>query len=324
MATLRRISFGLIGLVIAAVLAGTSYQAVMEARDDRRFPPPGKLIDVDGHRMHLHCQGHGSPTVIVEQGVGAQSLGWAPLNEQLSSITTVCAYDRPGMGYSDPIDHPTSAAEIAVNLQKLLRNAGVTEDIVLVGWSVGGMYAREYYRQFPEHVKGMVLVDSSHEQQLQRLGDPDVGYENPFESERWLAPIGWTRLTGEVPERFAESPLPVPIRDRLVAINLKSHLPGTMVREGKGMRVDLEANRAPPTLGDIPLIVISEGKPNIPFMQERIETWYALQDELARLSARGKHIVATQSAHAIHRTEPELIVESVRQVVHAARESRAQ
>jgi pimeloyl-ACP methyl ester carboxylesterase len=300
MATLRRISFGLIGLVIAAVLAGTSYQAVMEARDDRRFPPPGKLIDVDGHRMHLHCQGHGSPTVIVEQGVGAQSLGSAPLNEQLSSITTVCAYDRPGMGYSDPIDHPTSAAEIAVNLQKLLRNAGVTEDIVLVGWSVGGMYAREYYRQFPEHVKGMVLV------------------------ERWLAPIGWTRLTGEVPERFAESPLPVPIRDRLVAINLKSHLPGTMVREGKGMRVDLEANRAPPTLGDIPLIVISEGKPNIPFMQERIETWYALQDELARLSARGKHIVATQSAHAIHRTEPELIVESVRQVVHAARESRAQ
>jgi hypothetical protein len=97
-----------------------------------------------------------------------------------------------------------------------------------------------------------------------------------------------------------------------------------MVREGKGMRADLEANRAPPTLGDIPLIVLSEGKPNIPFMQERIETWYALQDELARLSARGKHIVATQSAHAIHRTEPELIVESVRQVVHAARESRVQ
>jgi pimeloyl-ACP methyl ester carboxylesterase len=210
MATLRRFSFGLIGLGIAAVLAGASYQAVMEARDDRRFPPPGKLIDVDGHRMHLHCQGHGSPAVIVEQGVGAQSLGWAPLNEQLSSITTVCAYDRPGMGYSDPIDHPTSAAEIAVHLQKLLRNAGVTDDIVLVGWSVGGMYAREYYRQFPEHVKGMVLVDSSHEQQLQRLGDPTsatrIRSRASAGSRRSAGPVSPAKCPNDSPNHHCQCP----------------------------------------------------------------------------------------------------------------------
>lgn len=315
-----RVLFALIGVTVAAALAGAAYQAIAEARDDRRFPPLGMLVDVNGHRMHLFCQGEGSPTVIVEQGVGSQSLGWAPLNERLATITTVCAYDRPGMGYSEPIDHPTPAAEIARNLNQLLINAGITDDIVLVAWSVGGIYSREFYRQFPERVKGMVFVDSSHEQQLQRLGDPDVGYRNPLRTDQYLAPLGWIRISGEVPKRFAESPLPAPIRDRLIAINLKSHTPGAMVREGDGMRADLEANRAPPNLGDIPLIVLSEGKPNIPFMQERLPQWFALQDELAHLSTRGRHIVATQSAHAIHRTEPELIVDALRQVVEAVRQ----
>jgi pimeloyl-ACP methyl ester carboxylesterase len=314
----RRILITLAALIVAVPLLGSIYQVAMEIRDDRRFPPTGKLIDVDGRRMHIFCQGRGSPTVIVEQGVGAQSLAWAPLNEHLSTITTVCAYDRAGMGYSDPIGHPTPATEVARRLHALLGKAGVG-DIVLVGWSAGGMYSREYYRQFPERVKGMVLVDSSHEQQLSRMGDPDVGYVNPLRMDRYLAPIGWLRVSGEVEERFARSPLPPPIRERLVALNLKSRMPRTMLAEGDGFRADLAANRAPPNLGDLPLIVLSEGKPNIPFMQERIQTWFQLQDELSHLSTRGRHVVAAQSAHAIHRTEPELIFNAVQEVVASAR-----
>jgi hypothetical protein len=92
-----------------------------------------------------------------------------------------------------------------------------------------------------------------------------------------------------------------------------------MLAEGDGFRADLLANRAPPSLGNIPLIVLSEGKPNIPFMQERLQTWFELQEELAHLSTKGRHIVATESAHAIHRTEPDLIFNAVRDVVGAAR-----
>jgi pimeloyl-ACP methyl ester carboxylesterase len=307
--------------VAVAPLVGWVYQSAMEARDDARFPPPGKLLAVDGHRMHIYCEGRGSPTVIIEQGIGAQPLGWAPLNEDMSSITTVCAYDRAGMGYSDPLDHPTPATEVAGRLHALLEQADIRDDIVLVGWSAGGMYAREYYRRFPGNVKGMVLVDSSHEQQLSRLGDPDVGYFNPLNIDRFLAPIGWTRLSGEVESRFASSPLPAPIRARLIAINLKSRLPRTILAEGAGFRADLVANRAPPNLADLPLVVISEGKPNNPFMQERFGTWLELQDELAHLSTRGRRVIATRSAHAIHRTEPELILDAVRGVVDAARGS---
>jgi pimeloyl-ACP methyl ester carboxylesterase len=316
---LRRILIGLAALIVAAPIAGWIYQAVAEARDDARHPPPGRLVDVDGYRMHIFCQGHGSPTVIVEQGIGAQSLGWAPLNERMSTITTGCAYDRAGMGYSEPLDHPTPAAEVARRLHALLGKAGIDGDIVLVGWSAGGMYSREYYRQFPGRVKGMVLVDSSHEQQLVRLGDPDVGYSNPLKVDRYLAPVGWIRLSGQVEERFANSPLPAPIRARLIALNLKSRLPRTMLAEGAGFRADLAANRTPPGLGDLPLVVISEGKPNFEFMRQRLQRWFELQDELAHLSTRGRHVVATGSAHAIHRTEPDLILNAVREVVTAAR-----
>lgn len=315
----KRLLSALVALVLAIPLLGWAYQTAMEARDDRQYPPPGKLLDVDGHRMHIFCQGRGTPIVIVEQGLGAQSLGWAPLNEQMSEITTVCAYDRAGMGYSDPIGHATPAEEVARRLHSLLQQAGIADDLVLVGWSAGGMYAREYYRQFPERVKGMVLVDSSHEQQLHRLPDPDDGSFNPLKLDQFLAPLGWIRLTGAVEERFANSPLPAPIRDRLIVLNLKSTLPRTLLAEGDGFHGDLVANRAPPNLGSLPLIVLSEGKPDIPFMQRNLPAWVELQEELARLSTNGRHVVATQSAHFIHRTEPELILGSVREVVSVAR-----
>jgi hypothetical protein len=92
-----------------------------------------------------------------------------------------------------------------------------------------------------------------------------------------------------------------------------------MLAEGEGFRADLTANRTPPSLGSLPLVVLSEGRPNIPFMQERIQTWFELQEDLAHLSTHGRHVVATESAHAIHRTEPDLIFNAVREVVAAVR-----
>jgi hypothetical protein len=123
-----------------------------------------------------------------------------------------------------------------------------------------------------------------------------------------------------VEKRFANSPLPHEIRDRLVAINLKSHMPRTLVAEGDALYADLAAPHSPPNLGTIPLVVISEGKPNNPFMQEHLKTWYELQERLAHLSTNGEHIVATRSAHAIHRTEPALIIDAVKEVVSAVRQ----
>jgi pimeloyl-ACP methyl ester carboxylesterase len=319
MRIVKRLLYWLVALSLIAVVSGCIYQSVMEARDDRRFPPPGKLVDVDGHLMHIFCHGKGSPTVVVEQGIGVQATRWTPLNARLAEITTVCAYDRAGMGYSEPVGHPTPSTEVASNLHKLLRNAGITDGIVLVGWSAGGMYAREFYRQFPGQVQGMVLVDSSHEQQRSRMPFPDVGSFNTLKLDGYLAPIGWMRLSGKVEGWFANSALPESLRDRLIALNLRSHMPRARLAEVEGFESDLAANRSPPNLGSLPLVVLSQGKPDDPFMQENLKTWFGLQDELAHLSTNGSHIVATQSAHAIFHSEPDLIVNAVRDVVTAVR-----
>ncbi len=310
----------LVQLLIIMLVVGRIYEVMAEARDDTRFPPPGQLFDVDGHLMHIHCQGQGSPTIVVEQDNGAQSLGWSEVNENMSRISRTCAYDRVGMGYSEPVGKQTSASDIAQNLQLLLQAADITDELVLVGWSAGGIYQREFYRQFPERVKGMVLVDSALEQQTERL-PPAAAEEtfNPLQVYQYLAPFGVVRLIGRVERQFANSTFSAPIRDRLIAVNLKSHMYRTLLAESASFDAELAQLRTPPSLNSLPLIVISEGKPDSAFMQENLALWTELQEELRKLSTNSKHVVAENSPHPIHRYEPELIVESVAEVVSAAK-----
>jgi pimeloyl-ACP methyl ester carboxylesterase len=310
----------LVQLLVIVLVVGRIYEVIAEARDEKRLPPPGQMFEVDGHRMHIHCQGQGSPTIVVEQGNGAQSLGWSEVNESMSHLSRTCAYDRAGMGYSEPVAKPVTASDVAQNLQKLLLAADITDDLVLVGWSAGGIYQREFYRQFPERVKGMVLVDSAHEQQMQRL--PPVEEEetfNPLKVYQYLAPFGAVRLSGRIEQQFANSTFSAPIRDRLIAVNLKSHMYRTLRAEAEGFDAELAQQRTPPSLNNLPLIVISEGKPDLPFMQENLALWNEMQEELKNLSTNSKHVIAENSPHAIHRYEPALIVESVAEVLNAAR-----
>lgn len=310
----------LVQLLIIVLVVGRIYEVMAEARDDERLPPPGQMFEVDGHLMHLHCLGQGTPTIVVEQGNGAQSLAWSEVNENMSRLSRTCAYDRAGMGYSEPADGPASAAAIAQNLQKLLQAADITDELILVGWSAGGIYQREFYRQFPERVAGMVLVDSMHEQQAQRL--PQAGAPQPFEVSKlyqYLAPFGGLRFSGRVEREFANSTFSTPIRDRLIAVNLKSHMYSTLRAESESLDAELAQQREPSSLNDLPLIVITAGKPSDPYMQENLELWNDLQEELKNLSSNSKRVVAANSPHAIHRYEPGLIVEAVGEVVDAAR-----
>lgn len=310
----------IVQLLVIVLVVGRIYEVMAEARDDKRLPPPGQMFDVDGHMMHIHCQGQGSPTIVVEQGNGAQSLGWSEVNESMSRLSRTCAYDRAGMGYSEPVSGPISAAAIAQNLEKLLQAAEITDDLVLVGYSAGGIYQREFYRQFPDRVKGMVLVDSSHEQQTQRM--PPAGVPEIFEPAmvyQYLAPFGGIRLSGRVEREFANSPFSAPIRDRLVAVNLKSHVYRTLRAESESFDAELAQLRDPPSLGDLPLIVITQGKPSDPYTQENLELWNELQEELKNLSTNSKRVIAQNSPHMIHRFEPGLIVESAGEVLNSAR-----
>ena len=111
--------------------------------------------------MHLYCTGEGSPTIVLEAGVGDDSLAWAKVQPELSKTTRVCSYDRAGMGWSTPQPDPRDADTIASELHALLQQAGVRGPIVLMGHSMAGVYIRGYATRYPQDVVGLIFVDGA-------------------------------------------------------------------------------------------------------------------------------------------------------------------
>jgi len=310
---LRPILLGFAGIVIVAAVAGFAYQEISESRDLERYPPPGQMVDVDGHRMHIHCLGTGSPALILELGVGSASFAWYDIHKRLSGITRTCAYDRAGLGYSEPTGRPKRSADIAEELHELLEQAGLNDDIVLLGWSAGGVYVREFYRRFPERVVGMVLVASSHEQQANRLPASSGGGADPaLKIAKYLAPFGIVRLSGVLEQRVASSRGSDEAKDYLRVTYHLSHTLGVVARESDAFDQDISSDVPPASLGDLPLVVLAPARDG---ENGRME----LQAELADLSTEGRLIVAEDSGHNMHVDQPELIIAAVGELVQQLR-----
>jgi pimeloyl-ACP methyl ester carboxylesterase len=170
----------LLWLVVALLvlaLIGAIYQAFATEIYRRIYPPPGELVDVGGHSLHINCVGEGSPTVILESGSGATSVDWANIQPEVADTTRVCAYDRAGSGWSEPGPGPGDPQQIAAELHTLLGNAGIDGPYILVGHSFGGLYVLMYADLYPNEVEGMVLVDSSHPEQSRRSAGAQATHE---------------------------------------------------------------------------------------------------------------------------------------------------
>jgi pimeloyl-ACP methyl ester carboxylesterase len=153
---------GLAVLVTLIVLAGLIFQAISSAREARRFPPPGRLVDVGGHRLHIYSMGEGTPAVVMDSGFPASSLSWTFVQPVVARFTHACSYDRAGLGWSEAGPLPRSSRQIVEELRALLLNAGVEGPFVLVGHSFGTFTVRLFASTYPGDVVGLVLVDPIH------------------------------------------------------------------------------------------------------------------------------------------------------------------
>src|ERR671912_1474004 len=161
---IRRIGMALVGFVVALLalaVAGAIYQVIATERAERAYPPPGEMVDVGGHSLHINCVGQGSPTVLLDAGSGGFSAQWVRVQRQVSGTTRVCAYDRAGLGWSEMGPDPRDARQISSELHTLLSEDGIEGPYVLVGHSFGGMYMQTYAARYPDEVAGVALVDSS-------------------------------------------------------------------------------------------------------------------------------------------------------------------
>ena len=157
--------------VAAAGIASAAYQQAADAADRRRFPPPGRLADIGGRRIHLLARGEGTPAVVIVPALASNVLEWVRVQRAAATTTTVCVCDRAGVGWSDPPPLGTLTLDgMADDLHAALAAAGIGPPYIIAGQSLGGIVARRFQARYPADVTGMLLVDSSHEDQSRRFG----------------------------------------------------------------------------------------------------------------------------------------------------------
>ena len=110
---------------------------------------PGRLVDVGGHKLHINCTGTGSPTVVLEPGLGEPSTAMAWIAPDVAATTRVCVYDRAGRGWSESAGAPQDGVQVATDLHTLLDRAGEHGPYVLAGHSAGGLYVLNFAAALP-------------------------------------------------------------------------------------------------------------------------------------------------------------------------------
>jgi pimeloyl-ACP methyl ester carboxylesterase len=317
--------------LITLCAVGATYQWLAMRADAQRFPMPGERVDIGGRSLHLYCSGEGAVAVLLENGLGGDYAAWRPVQAGIAQFAHVCSYDRAGLGWSDPADRPTRATNVTDDLHRLIVAEHIAGPLVLVGWSAGGIFVRDYYATHPEDVIGMVLVESSHEQQRDRLDGPAAAAKNLRDSLRSLdlcRALAWSgavRLSGTMAKLQAPLHLPATLGDEIVAMENRTDYCGGVEHETRGFDADIAQADPPRSLGDLPLVVLTRGMKSsakdmvVPVSQDHLDradkNWFAMQDELAALSTRASHRVVPNSGHAIPLQAPDAVIAAVRDVV---------
>ncbi len=316
-----------LAIPLSLALAGVLYQAMGTARDARRFPPPGRLVDVSGHRLHIHCMGQGEPTVVFDSGLPGSSLSWCYVQPEVAKFARTCSYDRAGLGWSESSPNPRTSQQITEELRALLSNAGIRPPYVLVGHSFGGLTVRLYASEYPEEVAGMVLVDPLHPEEWESMARNEsrqieaglrlarrVSFVARFGLMRlYFSLIGKGVVKPRVRSAWISSIEKMP-RELLPALRASWSRPlpyQTIVSQVRFLSQSAAQVAVAGSHGDIPLVVLSASNPS----QDR----QMAQNAAAGLSANGKHLVASGSGHWINIDQPALVIEAIREVVDLAR-----
>ena len=323
---------------VFALSASASLAAVNPAPN-----PPGKLVDLGGHRLHVNCSGKGHPTVIVESGLGDFSFDWVLVQSHVSRFTRVCTYDRAGYAWSDPGPKPRTFAQLNLELRDALTKLNESGPYVLVGHSFGGPVARNFAATNPNQVAGLVFVDAAHEGLRVPIGDKKTIRLGDGAKDTPIPPPHENVSAADEPKIHAED-LPEELKNldpmfKVIPADEQKmqlwaqQLPAVYDAQSSETELSGEyfakwlASSQAGTLGKIPVIVLSradggykDGDFDIPASQLEKERKEG-QANLLLLSSQSRQIII-HSGHNMNLEAPEDVTAAIREVVDAVRHHR--
>jgi pimeloyl-ACP methyl ester carboxylesterase len=304
-------------LLLAAV--GGGYETIHEAQDEATYAMPGQLFDVGGHKLHISCTGWGSPTVVLEAGLGEPAVmvsGW--LQPGVATTSKVCVYDRAGKGWSEPAESPRDGVAIATDLHTLLNRAQIDGPYVLAGHSSGGVYVQVFAARYADEVAGIVLLDSQPPDALTNL----PGYAGEYKGLRRftalfpsVARLGVMRLV----YASAAAGLPPETRAQERAFWSTASHNRSLRDEVAGLEAALTQAQALTSLGDKPLVVVTAA-------EDAHAGWLPLQEMMVSLSTNSTQRVIQDATHTSlieDQGDSRVAVQAILDVVEAVRSGAA-
>ena len=314
MRTLIKIVVGIAVVLVVGVAIAFLLNLRREGDLLERFPPPGKMVDIGGRRLHLQCRGADTkPVVVFENGAFATTVWYRAAFDEVAKIARVCMYDRAGLGWSDPVPAPRSLGARVDDLHALLEKAHESPPYILVGHSMGGLLARIYTKKFPNDVAGLVLIESSEEQ----MNGSQRSERESAENAKQIGIGAMVLSLGiQIPQvRFPNGPADQEIIQRASVFRAGQDDLLAMSR----LTEELQSIGSLESLDDLPLVVVQQGRPDPNRVMERAKEWREAQARLARLSTRSEELVAERSWHSVMNDEPEMYRIAVAKVLDMIR-----
>lgn len=322
---MRRVLAGMaVGLV-----AGAVGQRLAEAQDLRRFPMPGRLVEANGNPVHVVVEGSG-PVVVIDSGLGGSCLEWSSVAADLVRDFTVVRYDRPGFGWSPAAPGDRSPVAAARRLRALISALDLPAPVLLVGHSLGGLHVRVFACLYPELVRGLVLVDPSHEDMLD---DPSAARSTAVMNRVMslfaaTAFLGTPRIAGRLYTRMVAAQ----IRRALDESDREALHQSTLLTACSigGLRAAVAEMTAVPQslrqvtslgqpLPDVPVTLITAAAPARTPSEEKARTAiHVLHESQVAGMPHGRLVLAHESGHLVPIDEPQLVASCVREVAAAS------
>jgi pimeloyl-ACP methyl ester carboxylesterase len=314
--------------MLSSLVVSANLVAPATAQDS--VPAPlGRLVDIGGRRLHLHCTGSGSPTVVIEAGASSFAIDFSLVQPGVSKTTRVCSYDRAGSGWSDARPDVETPIRVTRDLRTVLDTVGEKGQFVMVGASRGGVFVRLFQAEYPVDVAGMVLIDPTAEDRLFVTFPGTVAALTSLTPEQHRSTQPPPSAVIPIPTRQPQSGapfdrLPPPLYatrvalDRKLIASMPATVNGEVVAESAtgdySMLSRLSAARkgTPTLLGDLSVIVLSRGLNASPEQ-------HAAHAEISRMSRNSRHLVVADSYHEIHLSHSDVVIAAIRDVVTSVR-----